>query len=308
MARIEARFLDISKDFKPEESIFIHPHVYYRNYDTMHYHNFYELVVVRHGSGQHVTKDGKYAIYPGDVFLIRPGDPHGYSDMRQMELINLLYRPEQLRELIMELAKMPGYSHFFETDPQLTGRYRFKNRISLPPETMMKVNELSMQMFHEQQNRGTGWRFMMKMLFMQILCIISRTFEKHSSESNETQEITLIIRYLNEHYAQKITLETLAARFGKSVPTLSRLFQATLNKSPINYLIHLRLEKAAAALRFTSSSITDISFQCGFSDSNYFSKMFLRQFGISPRDYRKRKKNPTVQLASPFAQTAENND
>lgn len=122
---------------------------------------------------------------------------------------------------------------------------------------------------------------------MQILCIICRAFEQHSSQSNETQEITQIIRYLNDHYSQKLTLEKLAARFGKSVPTLSRLFQATLNRSPIAYLIHLRLEKAAAELRSTSDSITDIAHQCGFLDSNYFSKMFIRQFGVSPRDYRK---------------------
>ena len=100
MPEIKARFLDISRDFKPEESIFIHPHSYNRNFDTMHYHNFYELVAVRHGSGQHMTKDGTYSIYPGDVFLIRPGDPHGYCNMRQMELINLLYRPELLQELM----------------------------------------------------------------------------------------------------------------------------------------------------------------------------------------------------------------
>lgn len=155
--------------------------------------------------------------------------------MRQMELINLLYRPELLQELMEDLTKTPGYCHFFETDPQLAGEYRFKDRITLAPDTMLKINELSMQMYNEQQTRKTGWQFMMKMLFMQILCIICRTFEQHSSQSNETQEITQIIRYLNDHYPQKLTLEKLAARFGKSVPTLSRLFQATLNRSPIAY-------------------------------------------------------------------------
>ena len=92
MPEIKAYFLDVSRYFKPEESILIHPHSYNCNFDIVHYHNFYELVAVRHGSGQHMTKDGTYSIYPGDVFLIRPGDPHGYCNMRQMELINLLYR------------------------------------------------------------------------------------------------------------------------------------------------------------------------------------------------------------------------
>ena len=286
MPEIKARFLDISRDFKPEESVFINPYLYNRSSDAMHYHDFYELVVVRHGSGEHMTKDGNYPIFPGDVFLIRPGDPHGYCNMKQMELINLLYRPEQLREIMLDLMQTPGYSHFFETDPQLTGEYRFKERISLSPEIMLKINELSIQMQHEQQIRGTGWQFMMKMLFMQILCIICRTFENHPSRSNEAQEVTQIIRYLNDHYSQKLTLEKLAARFGKSVPTLSRLFQATLNRSPIAYLIHLRLAKAASELRTSSDSITNIAHKCGFEDSNYFSKMFTKQFGILPRNYR----------------------
>jgi len=288
MPRIKARFLDISKDFKPDDCIFIHPHTYLRNIDKMHYHNFHELVIVRHGFGHHITKDGSYAIYPGDVFLIRPGDPHGYCEMRKMELINLLYRPERLQELIAELTQTSGYSHFFETDPQLTGRYRFKERISLIPQTMQKVEALSMQMCNEQHARKTGWQLMMKMIFMQIMCIICRTFEQHSSQANEIQEIATIIRYLNDHYTQKLTLESLSARFGKSVPTFSRLFQATLNKSPIHYLIHLRLEKAAETLRTSTKSITDIACQCGFQDSNYFSKMFSRHFAISPRNYRKK--------------------
>ena len=283
MSKINARFLDISRDFKPEESVFIHPYLYRRSFDTMHYHDSYELVFVRHGSGEHMTKDGNYPIFPGDVFLIRPGDPHGYCNMKHMELINLLYRPEQLRDIMSDLTRTPGYSHFFETDPQLTGEYRFRERISLAPETILKINELSIQMLQEQQKRGSAWQFMMKMLLMQILCIICRTFEKHPSRSNEAQEITEIMRYLNDHYSQKITLEKLAARFGKSVPTLSRLFQATLNRSPIAYLIHLRLTKAASELRTTSDSITEIAHKCGFEDSNYFSKMFTKQFGIPPR-------------------------
>ncbi|MEI3005996.1 MAG: AraC family ligand binding domain-containing protein [Victivallales bacterium] len=107
MPEIKAYFLDVSRYFKPEESILIHPHSYNCNFDIVHYHNFYELVAVRHGSGQHMTKDGTYSIYPGDVFLIRPGDPHGYCNMRQMELINLLYRPELLQELMEDLTKLP---------------------------------------------------------------------------------------------------------------------------------------------------------------------------------------------------------
>lgn len=286
-AKDDAYFLDISKDFKPDEAIFIHPYIYRQESDRKHYHDFYELVIVRHGSGEHVTKDGSYAVNPGDVFLIRPGDPHGYNNMHRMELINLLYRPEKLRDLLDELKDTPGYGRFFEADPELSGRYRFRDRSVIDDETMRKVEELVMRLVEEQRLRASGWRLMVRMLFMQVLCLICRTFEKAHRNPDGPDEIIRIIRYLHGNYARRITLSSLAARFGKSVPTLNRLFQSALDRSPIAYLIDLRLEKAAAELRNSTDPVSVVAARCGFGDSNYFSKMFTRQFGSSPRQYRR---------------------
>jgi len=57
--------------------------------------------------------------------------------------------------------------------------------------------------------------------------------------------------------------------------------------SPYHYLLGLRLDKAARLLKETKRSVTDIAFDCGFNDGNYFSRSFHRYFGRSPRTYRK---------------------
>ncbi|MEP3932587.1 helix-turn-helix transcriptional regulator, partial [Rhodopirellula bahusiensis] len=56
---------------------------------------------------------------------------------------------------------------------------------------------------------------------------------------------------------------------------------------PIKYLIQVRIQEASRLLRSTDRSITDIAFDVGFSDSNYFSRQFRTHLGLSPREYRK---------------------
>jgi AraC-like DNA-binding protein len=65
-----------------------------------------------------------------------------------------------------------------------------------------------------------------------------------------------------------------------------RAFQAATGKSPIAYLIQLRINRAASLLRRGDDSITDIAFLVGFRDSNYFTRQFRKVFGTSPRAYR----------------------
>ena len=285
----EPLLLDITRYFKHDESVYVYPYLYSssRDRDVIHYHDFYELVIVRSGSGEHITKDGSYAIYPGDAFLIRPGDRHGYCNLRQLELINLLYRPEKLHYLLDEISETDGYNFFFETDPELTGKFRFKERMTLTPEVMLKVEELTGLMVHEQSGSCSGRDLMIKVIFVQLLTLISRNFEKNQLTDDEVGEITRIIRYLEKHSRDKVNLPKLASRFGKSVSSLSRLFKNTLNITPIAYLIRLRLTKAAEELISSSAPVSEIAAGYGFQDSNYFSKMFSRQFGVSPREYRR---------------------
>jgi transcriptional regulator GlxA family with amidase domain len=72
-----------------------------------------------------------------------------------------------------------------------------------------------------------------------------------------------------------------------SPSALLRAFTRELKETPINYLVNLRLEKAAKMLRETGKSINQVSYAVGFHDSNYFSKMFRRKYACSPREYRK---------------------
>ena len=72
-----------------------------------------------------------------------------------------------------------------------------------------------------------------------------------------------------------------------SESSLLRAFKQATDRAPTQYLLDLRLRRAKNLLRNTSLNITEITFQTGFNDSNYFARQFRKRVGTSPHEYRK---------------------
>ena len=98
-----------------------------------------------------------------------------------------------------------------------------------------------------------------------------------------------IATYMYEHFSEKITLDDMAKKFSMSRSYLSKKFKASTGFGFKEYLINVRIKNACTLLLQTNKSITDIAFECGFNDSNYFGDAFRHIKGISPNKYRKNK-------------------
>jgi iron complex transport system substrate-binding protein len=94
--------------------------------------------------------------------------------------------------------------------------------------------------------------------------------------------------YLDAHFAEPIRLADLARRAGYSVSHFSALFKAHFGTSPIDYLVRLRLRAAAYLLRDVNVSVSSAAASVGYDDLYYFSKLFKKKLGVSPRAYRKK--------------------
>lgn len=97
---------------------------------------------------------------------------------------------------------------------------------------------------------------------------------------------TDVIAYIQEHFAQDITVETLANIAGLSLYHFIRCFKHETGFTPHDYLIHTRLNTAKYLLKNTSLSVKDICFHCGFSSESVFCNAFKRAFDITPSKYR----------------------
>lgn len=95
-----------------------------------------------------------------------------------------------------------------------------------------------------------------------------------------------LLSYLEQHYAEPITVSELAERAGVSVSSVLRAFKRATGMAPIDYLLHIRIDRAAQLLRETDLRMTEIATQVGFANSSYFCKQFKHLTGLSPRAFR----------------------
>lgn len=105
--------------------------------------------------------------------------------------------------------------------------------------------------------------------------------------SRKRMELAAVKEYLDEHYTEKIMLEELAEKFFINKFYLSKIFKETYGTTVNNYLISKRITRAKQLLRFTDMTVDEIGAAVGMGDANYFSRLFHKVEGISPREFRK---------------------
>lgn len=100
--------------------------------------------------------------------------------------------------------------------------------------------------------------------------------------------LSVAIRFIAQHYADRITNEDLAKACGLSVRAFERQFQAAYNTSPHDYLRQLRVRMSCNALVFSRKSLAEVATEFGFADQSHFTKEFRKFMGETPRAYRGR--------------------
>lgn len=101
---------------------------------------------------------------------------------------------------------------------------------------------------------------------------------------HQLQMLASIISWINENYAEKITLRRLSQISAVSEKYLCRFFREFTGYTPIEYINRLRIERACAELK-SGKAVTEVAFDCGFHDAGYFTKLFRRYKGITPTEY-----------------------
>lgn len=96
--------------------------------------------------------------------------------------------------------------------------------------------------------------------------------------------------WLKNHYVEDISLEQAADAMGMSAFYFSRLFRTSYNQTFLEYLTAYRIERAAELLCVTDIPVREIAPRVGYSDANYFSKVFKRHIGMTPTEYRNQHK------------------
>ncbi len=125
--------------------------------------------------------------------------------------------------------------------------------------------------------------------YISIMTVVAEYVTQSNRLSPGNGNLAVLINtYLNQNYSSKITLEILAERFTCSQSLLIKSFKKEYGTTIMNELMKIRLTKAEELLKMSRISLKEIADDCGFSDQNYFSKVFAVKYGCSPSEYRKK--------------------
>ena len=145
-------------------------------------------------------------------------------------------------------------------------------------------------MMHEFQDKKPGFEKVCHGLLEVLLVYISRKQNLSvitNSSFQLSKECALAKRYIDINYSKNITLDSLAEITHINKFYLAHSFTECIGQSPINYLTDRRIEACKELLTTSNFSVTQIASSAGFSSQSYFSQIFNKKVGMSPRQYRK---------------------
>ncbi len=252
-----------------------------------HDHDFTELVIVTHGRGIQRLDRKDYPVSAGDVYLLQGRCRHFFHDRAGLELINVMYDPQRLPLPESELRKSPGYSALFVLEPRYRRQHNFSSRLQLGPVALAKAEALAESIESESAAGTPGHGAALLAYLLELIVFLSRQYGKtQSREGRSLLRVGNVIGSLESDPARNWTVDEMATLAHMSNSTLFRVFRKATGSTPMDYLIRARIHEALRLLRETDKPITEIALNCGFSDSNYFSRQFRRLTGQTPTSNR----------------------
>ena len=250
-------------------------------HSTSHFHPFTEIFFITHGNGIMEIDYIDVAVKEGDLIIINPNCPHteksSYNYMDQLEYIvfginNLTLANKSLPQLNGETPN-PTY-------------YKIMNFNNNKNVILYYLNTL----VHEVEEKEGNYELACKSILTLFIIYISRNAQSTLLIADNPEKLNIecvkIKIYIDSHYSENITLDILSNLSYVNKFHLVHLFTKQMGISPINYLINRRKKKKKNLLTTTNYTIRDISTIVGFSNSSYFSQMFKKFTGYSPRMYK----------------------
>lgn len=134
--------------------------------------------------------------------------------------------------------------------------------------------------------RKEGFSGQVKLLFFNLILRISEQLYERQKDDSAERSIRDCVNYIHNHYQESLERELLARKVSLSGSYFSVLFKKYVGCSPVQYITRVRLDKAMQLLRGSNKTVSVVALEVGFHDPLYFSRVFTREIGVTPRAYR----------------------
>ena len=250
-----------------------------------HYHDCYELTFVTHGSAVWEMENDKLVhTFRNQVSLMQPNTKHRGADNITLpcEMYWIVFNPKKdgaIYNTTFTEEEMKRLDDVFMQKGNAV--FSITKNVNCILEEIKEIINSANKTFDEMLVRSY-----LRSLVCQLIASVAQC-ALDDQEEFSSEDVAYICQYIEANYNREITARELADLIDKKETYVYGIFKEVLGQSPKEYLQRIRISKTIELLKSTGKSITDIALESGFSNSQYFSKVFSRYMGVSPSQYRK---------------------
>lgn len=251
---------------------------------THHWHEHIEFLYFM--SGKATIECGSTPLQPevGDLIVVNSNELHyGISTSTNLFYYAMIVDISLLQSHILDAVETKFIT------PISQNRILFQNQISKDK----NITACMVSLIHEFNTREIGYELSIKSHLYQLLALLVRKYVASLTEIDDyrlrlrdLERLAPVFRHIDDHYQDKLTVQQLADQTGLSRFHFSRLFKQLTDKSLIEYINLIRINKSEQLLRKTRMNISEIALATGFNDIYYFSRTFKKLKKVSPSDWR----------------------
>ncbi|WP_413585282.1 helix-turn-helix domain-containing protein [Bdellovibrio sp. HCB274] len=241
-----------------------------------HKHDFYQIVIVHKSQGWHEIDFNTYPVKGGQAFFIKPGQMHGWKLARNSQGFVIEYTEESFNKNLLGGLNLPQHSR------HVPDHFKIPSGNSAFSESFLKLME------SEFLQQGDNFELSLQSYLSLILLEALRVTKAADRELGKNDDVvTRFADLVEEFFQEKHQVEFYAARLKLTPKSLSAKVQKELDISAKEYILNRCLLEAKRLLSYSDLSVSEIGYNLGFEDPNYFSRFLKKNMKISAGKFRK---------------------
>lgn len=245
----------------------------------LHHHDFYEVDFLISGDVTYVIESRVYHVRPGQMLIINPRELHQVyiqPDAAPYERYMLWISPSLLQKLSSQQTDLCSC---FDMN-----RPHYSNLLHLSPHQRKLIPAMLESLLREQEESSFGSELLRQNLLTELMIHINRIAEETMPSAQADSVVARAIDYINTHYHEPLSLDTLAEQFYVSKYHLSHEFARQIGTGICQYIQKKRL-LIARQLMAEGQKPVEVYALCGFGDYAAFFRAFRKVYGLSPREF-----------------------
>lgn len=255
----------------------------YTGENSVHFHEFVELVYVFSGNITHIISSEKYEVERGNMIFIPVGSTHDITDSKSVSFVEILVKKDVFDIILDEFKKENSVA-----DEEFEENYMPCTISFFAGGQRHKIETIIQEMLTEYNDDEIGAQ---SVLLSYLKILITLIVRNRINTPQKVKGIPIdVINYIDVHYRKNLKSEELAAKSFYSTKYFSHIFKKSMGVSLTEYIAKKRIDEGCRLLIETDMTIDEISKSLGWENNTQFYNNFKKYCSVTPHAYRKKQR------------------